>query len=421
MNQDTTNTNLFRYNDVKVIFHHLTKLFHQVPFSIFCLSIYMALTSTMIFSTTGIEIVPWHHAYPGWYDGFLLGTLGINFVIGHLKISKQTFVFLSMLFSIILLSLVGYTGDWQAIMDAMLYFLRFALPFAFTVYLVNRYGVEPVESLITLLFAILAVTALFVASLQFGTFNRIYSSAMTVAGFSQVTVVVVFLAILRKYFFVTFISIGFLILTFSRTSIISFMLLYLVYLLRSGEKKQIFYLTLLALIAVEILSEFVFQNWIGFENIFDNLFEQREIETLHGRTELWTYASEVWHSGTIPIFGVGFNVAPSLLMDFSFEILPGVFYSPPSFHSFFIEYSFSLGFLSSIIFYYLFKRIWQTFRQNIYPAFFIFSVFVITQSADFTFYRPKEVIIWAVILGLAEGQFRTHWKQEKHYSYHHFE
>jgi len=31
---------------------------------------------------------------------------------------------------------------------------------------------------------------------------------------------------------------------------------------------------------------------------------------------------------------------------------------------------------------------------------------LMSQSGDFTFYRPKELIIWSLMLGLAEGQWR---------------
>ncbi len=36
----------------------------------------------------------------------------------------------------------------------------------------------------------------------------------------------------------------------------------------------------------------------------------------------------------------------------------------------------------------------------------IFSFFLLSQSLDFTFFRPKEIVLWALMLGLAEGEFQ---------------
>ena len=39
-----------------------------------------------------------------------------------------------------------------------------------------------------------------------------------------------------------------------------------------------------------------------------------------------------------------------------------------------------------------------------YPSFFIFAFFLLSQSVDFTCYKPKEVIIWSLmLLGLPKG------------------
>ncbi|NJO99125.1 MAG: hypothetical protein HC764_26645 [Pleurocapsa sp. CRU_1_2] len=79
-------------------------------------------------------------------------------------------------------------------------------------------------------------------------------------------------------------------------------------------------------------------------------------------------------------------------------------YTPPHYHSIVIEYLLSLGIFAFAIFFYFIKRIWQTFQRNCSPAFFIFAFFAISQAMDYTIFPPKEIIIFALMLGLAEGQ-----------------
>ena len=48
-----------------------------------------------------------------------------------------------------------------------------------------------------------------------------------------------------------------------------------------------------------------------------------------------------------------------------------------------------------------------------YPSFFIFAFFLLSQSVDFTCYKPKEVIIWSLMLGLAEGQWQSERERQR--------
>jgi hypothetical protein len=155
---------------------------------------------------------------------------------------------------------------------------------------------------------------------------------------------------------------------------------------------------------------FMLLNFWGdlFVSVIAERTDAEGISTLNSRDVIWKHALELLDSGYIPLFGVGWNATPSVIINtnLSFISEDGVYYSA-HFHSILIEYGLGLGISSLFIWFCLIKRIWQTFYHHCYPAFFIFAFFLMSQSGDFTFYRPKELIIWSLMLGLAEGQWRV--------------
>jgi O-antigen ligase len=163
------------------------------------------------------------------------------------------------------------------------------------------------------------------------------------------------------------------------------------------------------MIALGTFTIFMLLNFGG--DIFSSLLAERTdaegISTLNSRDAIWLNAIGLLDSESIPLFGVGWNATPFLIVNtnLSFISEDGVYY-PPHYHSIVIEYALGLGISSLFIWFYLIKRIWQTFNHHCYPAFFIFAFFLMSQSADFTFYPPKEVIVWSLMLGIAEGQYR---------------
>jgi hypothetical protein len=44
-------------------------------------------------------------------------------------------------------------------------------------------------------------------------------------------------------------------------------------------------------------------------------------------------------------------------------------------------------------------------RRKRYPAAAVYLIFLITQAVDFTLSRPKEMVLWGFLLGLAETGF----------------
>ena len=387
------------------------KCFFYAPLPVISLVIYMGLRSSVIFPDDLLiasDRQPlWQQAYLGWYDGLFLLSIVVSFALGSLKLFKANFVFIWTLALTIFLSLFNaLTVEPEIAIDATVYFLRFALTFSLSVWLVRRLGSQAVESLIICLFIILAITALFVGSLQFRTFNRLYASAMTVASFSQVAVVVCFIALIRKYNTLLGVTLCFLLLTFSKTSI-----LLLLILLGVHFRRYIFgiikYLVVIFLIfASGVFTLLQVANPI-FTSFFSRYVDSDSLLSASGRLPLWEYATHLLQSGKVPLLGVGFNAASSLFVLNNINYVEnGEIYYNQHFHSILIEYGLGLGILSIFIFFFLFRRIWQSFHAHGHVSFLIFSFFLLSQSIDYSFYRPKEVIIWSLILGLAEGKWK---------------
>jgi hypothetical protein len=219
------------------------------------------------------------------------------------------------------------------------------------------------------------------------------------------------LAFWREYKFFLLVCLLFLALTFSKTSILIFLGLIL-FQLRTKLAKLGLFILLGVSGLIYFLGNLLGQHFFSFFTIYTSL---KQILSLSGRTEIWNYAGHLLETGQIPILGLGFNAASFLILSNNFYLLWNddtylvntTYYYLPTFHSIWIEYGFGLGILSVIIFGLILKRIWQTFYYQSQPAFFIFTFFLLCQSIDFTFYRPKEVVIWSLILELAEGQWRV--------------
>jgi O-Antigen ligase len=392
------------------VFDQFKKCLKMSPLPIFSLIIYMSLRSTQIFPDNEQLSSLWHIAYLGWYDFLLGASILISFINGVIRLDGKDLLFILFLLSIIILSFTtsGMELGNQYILDSIVCLLRFLLSFYLAKGLVRRLGIQTTESILMILFIILAVSALFVYQQQLGRINRIFAAAMTIASFSQVCVIVCLIAMIRQYNKMVLFSLIFLLLTFSRTSILFLLLLFMVYSRELPLTTTIKYYIMMAGFA--IFSIFMLLNFGGdiFASVIAERADTEGISTLNSRDEIWKHALGILNSGYIPLFGIGWNATPSLIFktNLIFMTENGIYY-PPHFHSILIEYGLGLGVSSLFIFYFLIKRIWQTFYHRCYPAFFIFAFFLMSQSGDFTFYTPKALIIWSLMLGLAEGQWRV--------------
>ncbi len=372
--------------------------------------LYLGLKSTTIFDG-GLHQFngAYHPAYLGWYD-FVLGyAIIFSFVRGSLKLEIQDFLFgLAGLFLISASWLNTYESDRMYIVSGLVCFLRFALVFIYARALVRKLGHRTAENVLLGAYGILAISAVLWYSLQFGVQNRMAASAMTSASFGQVSAIMCLVFYARKYYFALFFSFVFLFLSFSRTSLLLFLLLIFI------QNRQLIPTKLIKYAAVFIILGAVgitaLQQYGGTQTqvVLESRLSTKEISDLNGRSEIWANALDQFKYGKVPLTGIGFDMTPSLITNDNLKFFSPdseTFYRPPHYHNILLEYILSLGILSLPIFFYLIKRIWQTFHRDCSPAFFIFAFFLASQSIDFTIFPPKEIVVFALMLGLAEGQF----------------
>jgi O-antigen ligase len=392
------------------VFDYFKQSLRMAPMPIIALIIYMSLRSTVFLldepHTPG-EL--WHAAYLGWYDLLLVFSIIVSIINRSIKMDgKDLLIFLLMIIVIALSFCSGRNIDIKYVIDCTVFLLRVFLSFSFAKGLVRRQGIEVIESILIILFIILSMSALFVYQLQFGENNRIFAAAMSSPSFAQVAVIVFLIAVVRKYNKIAIFSLIFLFLTFSRTSILLLIVLLVIYSRRLPLKTTLkYFIILLGTIA---LGAFLIINFTGdaFSYVISERTDVEGIASLNSRDIIWETAVSIINNGDIPPFGIGLNATPLLLQHVnSLDVITdeGKVKSVPHFHSILIEYYFGLGISSLFLWLYFIRRICQTFYHHCYPSFFIFAFFVLSQSGDFTFYNPKELVIWSLMLGIAEGQW----------------
>jgi hypothetical protein len=408
-------------NQFKIIFQDFQKCLKVAPLPIIMMMFYMGIKSTTILPG-GLHQIngAYHPDYLGWYD-FVLGyTIIFSFVTGSLKLKLKDFFQGLIIFSLICTSWTNsYQSDKMFVLAGLVYFLRFFWVFIFAKALVRRLGYQTAESVLLFVYSVIAASAILWYSLQFGAVqNRMAASAMTSASFGQVSGIICLVLYVRKHYLALVLSFIFLFLSFSRTSLLLFIILIII------QNRQIIPLNLIKYVIVFVLLAMVgislLQKYGGKETqvVLESRFSTEEVSQLNGRNEIWSSAAKLINNGKVPLMGAGFHTTPSLIRDSNIKLLEsnGTSYSPlPHFHSIVVEYVLGLGIFAFVIFFYFIKRIWQTFRYNCSPAFFIFAFFALSQAMDYTFYLPKEIIIFALMLGLAEEQLSlTLIKEQEH-------
>jgi O-Antigen ligase len=390
-------------------FDYFKKSLKIAPLPIITLMIYMSLRSTTFWDESNLKSTAmWHLSYSGWYDVLLISSILISIINRSIKFyAKDLLIFMVLVIIVALSFCSGRTVDIQHVIDSAIFLLRVFLSFSFAKGLARRVGVKEAESVLMIVFIILAISALFVYQLQFATFNRIFAAAMSAPSFAQVAVVVFLTAVVREYNKMALFSLVFLFLTFSRTSILLLIILFVIYSKTLPLKKTLRYS--IVVVGVITVAAFIITNYTGdaFTVMISERTDMEGISTLNSRDMIWDTAVKVMQDGDIPTFGIGLNGSPSLLKNINLDTVTdeGIVVSVAHFHSILIEYGFGLGISSLFLWACLIRRIWQTLYHNCYPAFFTFTFFLICQSGDFTFYNPKELVIWSLMLGIAEGQW----------------
>lgn len=396
-------------NRIRFILKELQRCFGTALLPIVAFLGYISLRSSTVLEDGLHEFNgAYHPAYFGWYDVVLAYAIIFSFTTGALKLELKDLIFGVVGLFIISASWINtYEADRMFIWSGLICFFRFYLVFIFAKSLVRKLGYLTAEKVLLLVYGLLMLSAIFWYSMQFGEQNRMAASAMTSASFGQVSAVMCLLFYARKRYFGLFLSFLFLLLSFSRTSLLVFLVLIVIQNRRLIPLNLIKYVVALALLGM--LSIAVFQHYGGVESqvVLESRFSMKEISNLNGRSDLWSYAIEMIRRHEIPFAGVGFHMTPSLIAENNIKFLRSYdigHYVPPHYHNILIEYTLSLGIFAWAIFFAIVKRIWQAFQRNCDQAFFIYAFFFLSQIMDYTIFPPKEIIIFALMLGMAEGQ-----------------
>jgi hypothetical protein len=388
-----------------------TEPFRVAPLFALALLLYMGLPSSMIFPEGNASVLSaWHLAYPGWYDlAYLLLAVGGLALSRRRPPSRAVLICVMFLVPICISSLFSGTQPTlanDAFLDALLYWLRFSVTFVCAAALTEKNGVNVTSQIMFVVGLLLMASSVFVFRLQYPDFNRVYASGMTVGSFGQVLLILFVVAMIRNHIGMMLISLVFLILTFSRTDLLLWMASLGYFLLTRSKirlSRRALYGGLVAVLFVA--STVILLRYPEFQFVINERLDPDDILTMNRRTQVFQYGTDLLLSKSVPLFGIGFNCTPSVLLDFtsiSVEDPTQALYFP-SFHSILFEYAVGLGVLSIPIFAFLLWRIGATWWSRSYLPFYIYSLFVLSQSFDFSFNRPKEVIIWGAFLGLAEG------------------
>ena len=397
-------------------YSHVASSLRTTPLAVLALAAYVSTSSSMLFPEDNSIIIrtrPWFVSYFNGFDVALFACLSLTCVLVGLRPSRQGTTFLLAAFLAIIVSLLASSDlPSGALFDALVHFLRFACVFAFVSGATRLFGPRQSESVFVCLYLILCASAVVVYQLVFEENSRIYAAGMCVGSFAHVSGAMCIIAVFRRQYAVLAISSIYLVLSFSVTATLMFMLVAACIPLieaRDDEHpvkaaaamrplQQIFVVgTLVAGIAIAVT--FVMGD-VGYNLKFEDAADG------HGRKEIWLFAVRLLRSGHVGLLGVGFFRPTGLFQD---QELLGRYadrgVDNSHFHSIFFEGLIGLGVLCLPLFWMFFRRIWATWRTQQYLPCAICVFFLLTQSVDFTLYRPKELIIWAFLLGMADGQF----------------
>jgi hypothetical protein len=386
----------------------LVQCLRHAPLGVLAFLAYLCLKSSWIFDETAyLQQTPWHFDFAGWYDAVLVAAVALSFVGGGVRVTKSALMVVGILAVIILASLIppGPLGLAPAL-SAAVYFARFAAGFLLAHALTTSLGVEAVEAVVLGATLLLMASSIFVASLQTGGYHQLYYAGMGSGSSGQLTAIACLIALHRKNMVVVFVTSLVMMLILSRTAMVTLLGFAAIQLLlsrRLAPRTRVLVCVLLLLAG--LLGLYLVDSFDYFSGILDNRLDLDNISTLAFRINIWDYAVYALRTRDLPLFGLGFNVAPSWILGAHIRTPGGFDFYPPSFHSMFFEYVIGLGVLSPVIFYYLLQRTARSFRLRCNPTCYVFAFFLITQNIDFNVYLPKEVLLWSFLLGMAEADY----------------
>ncbi len=368
--------------------------------------LYLARPSSYVFPF-GYEVhndtADWHRSFFGIADWLLCGSILCGLITKKIRPPEIAYWYCLCFLVLVFLSILPIiTDDYSASFNLIQHAVRLTFLFLFGAGLVRVCGIQGASQLLYAGYCILAISALVVLAMILPALHRIFASAMTVASFAQISAIVALFAIHLKHFKMAAWAMVFLVLTFSLSSALAFSICLLAFpansvdsriSVQTATRSRLYvFLGLLTFIVVSVIIDAYSDR--GFNTRIDHAL------TLHGRVEIWQYGIELIRDHESGWFGVGFGRAPSFLRfrDFSLPGEPALYYS--NFHSIILESLISMGIFAAPIFMLFIAFFFRAYKHRHYLEASVISFFMMTQSVDFTLYRPKEETIFAFVLGV---------------------
>lgn len=389
------------------------KWYAIIPIMGSLLLIFLAQPSSYVFPLAydaHTDTADWHRSFFGVIDCLLCVSIFFSLLSKKIQPVENAYWYCLFFLSLVLASIsLTILDDYLISIDLLLHALRLIFLFLFGCGLVRTFGLETAINLLFAGYCLLTLSALVVLVMIFPASHRIFASAMTVASFAQISAMVALFAIHLRHFKMAAWSILFLVLTFSLTCALAFSICLLAYPPSSldikvsgqGAARSRLYACggLLAFITACVTINSYLDR--GFDLRFEHAM------TMHGRAEIWQYGIEVLRDDPSRWFGVGFGKAPSLLKFQNFAAPGEIPHHYTQFHSIILESVLSLGFSAIPLFIAFVAFFFRAYSSKQYLEASVISLFMITQSVDFTLYRPKEEVVFALVLGILFGSLNS--------------
>lgn len=370
------------------------------------LLLFFSARSSAIFGLGHLER-HWQQGFLGWYDAVLVFALLVSCALRCFSIDRDTTRVIAGFGLCVVGSFIlgGPIPEARAALDGLVHVARFAAGFSVGVWLVSVRNERIAESLLWMIFVLLLASAVFVYGQQFTDNQRLYFSGMTMASSSQVAAVVCIIALIRGSRLRLACAALFLLFTFSRTSImVTAALCALFVALDRGPDANRRRTGLVVLALTVACAVYFVSNSPVFADVLLDRFDSESLENLGLRLDIWEFARHDLMAGEIPLFGIGFGCTPTLLEGVELRT-PGGWAQVTHFHSILVEYAFGLGILAIVPLVWIVRRTFEGLWAG-GPGGFLMLLFLACQAFDFSFYRPKEVLFWSLVLGIADAHIR---------------
>lgn len=376
-----------------------------MPISGSLLLLLMLMPSSIIFGERSWDNnANWIKGSVSWFD-FLIGGALIFELIGRRVILsvRERLAFVAIL--IVYLSSWWASADflsWPIFLTVCTHWLRFLFGYIVVRSIATRVGVNISFSYINIIGVGVCASSIFVALQAYERMPRIYGAGMTVASFSQFLAILIFINICQKNWRYAIFFAGFILLTLSRTSFIALLIMLIVRRVIVGKlpKTRELAISILLMIVIAFGLSVAYEEFYFFKIAVDGALNPESLEMLGGRVLIWDYAYHLWVNGYIPWSGVGVFGTEKLLWD-TMILFQGAENVANHFHSIIFEALFGAGWPGLILLAFPLIALYSAWRRRSVIGVGVYGIFLITQSFDFTLYRPKEELIWGALLGFS--------------------